>query len=109
MDPEKSKMGAVQVDSSGSLEAGGSSASEILDDKEAPEAPPVAVAVAGPPRFIPPDGGRTAWLCVAGAWCCIFVSFGWITCVGTFQDYYQTEALTEYSPQAIAWILSTEV
>jgi len=25
-----------------------------------------------------PDGGSAAWLVVLGAWCCSFVSFGWI-------------------------------
>lgn len=25
-----------------------------------------------------PDGGATAWLCVLGAWCTAFCSFGWI-------------------------------
>jgi hypothetical protein len=77
--------------------------------KETIEAPIVNPASPIPPRFVPPDGGKKAWLCVAGAFCCIFVSFGWITCVGTFQSYYQTVALKEYSPQAIAWIPSTEV
>jgi hypothetical protein len=31
-----------------------------------------------------PDGGREAWLCVFGAWCCLFVSFGWINCTAAF-------------------------
>lgn len=55
-----------------------------------------------------PDGGREAWLVVLGAWCCMFASFGWITCIGVFQDYYQRELLSEYSAGAIAWIPSTE-
>jgi hypothetical protein len=35
---------------------------------------------AGPPAWIndAPDGGRDAWLMVLGAWCCSFVSFGWL-------------------------------
>jgi len=35
---------------------------------------------AGPPAWIKdaPDGGMDAWLVVFGAWCCSFVSFGWI-------------------------------
>ena len=36
-----------------------------------------------------PDGGAKAWLTVAGASACLFVSFGWINCVGIFQNYYQ--------------------
>ena len=27
-----------------------------------------------------PDGGFEAWLVVAGAFCCLFCSFGWINC-----------------------------
>ena len=27
-----------------------------------------------------PDGGATAWLVVAGAFCSLFCSFGWINC-----------------------------
>jgi hypothetical protein len=51
-----------------------------------------------------PDGGAKAWLTVAGASACLFVSFGWINCVGIFQDYYQTHQLKQYSPSNIAWI-----
>lgn len=51
-----------------------------------------------------PDGGAKAWLTVAGASACLFVSFGWVNCVGVFQDYYQTHQLKEYSPSTIAWI-----
>ena len=28
-----------------------------------------------------PDGGLEAWLVVLGAFCCLFVSFGWINCI----------------------------
>ena len=36
-----------------------------------------------PPGLDPsafPDGGVEAWTVVAGAFCCLFVSFGWINC-----------------------------
>ena len=55
-----------------------------------------------------PDGGATAWLTVAGASACLFVSFGWINCVGVFQDYYQTHQLSHYTPSTIAWIPSLQ-
>jgi MFS family permease len=55
-----------------------------------------------------PDGGHQAWLAVLGSWCCMFASFGWITCIGVFQDHYQRDQLSEYSASAIAWIPSTE-
>ena len=56
----------------------------------------------------PPDGGYRAGLVVAGAWCCLACSFGWITCIGLFQDYYLTHQLRDYSPSAVAWIPATE-
>lgn len=51
-----------------------------------------------------PEGGAAAWLTVAGSSACLFVSFGWINCVGVFQEYYQTHQLAKYSPSDIAWI-----
>lgn len=32
-----------------------------------------------------PDGGLEANLVVLGGWLCLFVSFGWINCIGVFQ------------------------
>lgn len=55
-----------------------------------------------------PDGGRRAWLSVAGASCCLFCSFGWVNCVGIFQDYYQRNQLSDYSASQIAWIPSLQ-
>lgn len=56
----------------------------------------------------PPDGGLEAWIIVAGSWCCLFVSFGWITCIGDFQSYYSRQLLSSYSASTIAWIPSVE-
>jgi MFS family permease len=56
-----------------------------------------------------PDGGKDAWLCLLGGACCLFCSFGWINCLGVFQNYYQTHQLRDYSPSSIAWIASIEV
>ena len=42
-------------------------------EKEAP-------APAAPDFGPPPDGGWEAWLVVAGGFCTIFASFGWINC-----------------------------
>jgi hypothetical protein len=55
-----------------------------------------------------PEGGLHAWLTVAGAAACLFVSFGWVNCVGIFQDYYQSHQLRDYSPSEIAWIPSLQ-
>jgi hypothetical protein len=67
---------------------------------------PVANPWMDPKSF--PDGGAKAWFTVAGASACLFVSFGWINCVGIFQDYYQTHQLKQYSPSNIAWIPSLQ-
>ncbi|KAL9564076.1 hypothetical protein ACKAV7_011789 [Fusarium commune] len=56
----------------------------------------------------PPDGGLEAWLVVAGGFCANFASFGWINCIGIFQDYYQQHQLKSYSPSTVAWISSVE-
>jgi hypothetical protein len=66
---------------------------------EAQEAPPSAH---DPSVF--PEGGEKAWLTVAGAAACLFTSFGWVNCVGIFEEYYQENQLKEYSHAQIAWI-----
>ncbi|KAI0180670.1 major facilitator superfamily domain-containing protein [Hypoxylon sp. FL1284] len=68
--------------------------------KEAPSPPPGS-------EF--PDGGRTAWLTVLGSWFCMFATYGFISSMGVFQDYYQTHFLSGTSPSNIAWILSLQV
>jgi MFS family permease len=55
-----------------------------------------------------PDGGVEAWLVVLGCWCALFCSFGWINCIGVFQDYYQQNQLSSYSPSTVSWISSME-
>jgi len=51
-----------------------------------------------------PDGGTKAWLTVAGGSACLFVSFGWVNCMGVFQDHYATNQLSSYSQSEISWI-----
>jgi len=36
------------------------------------------------------------------------VSWGWINCIGVFQDYYMENLLKQYSPSTVAWIPATE-
>ncbi|KAB5523171.1 putative MFS transporter [Coniochaeta sp. 2T2.1] len=57
----------------------------------------------------PPDGGTAAWWVVLGAWCVSFCSYGWINSVGTFQEYYQSGPLKEYSASTISWIPSLQI
>ncbi|KAK3938756.1 putative monocarboxylate protein [Diplogelasinospora grovesii] len=56
-----------------------------------------------------PDGGIAAWSVVLGAWCVLFCSFGWINSIGTFQSYYETDMLKQYSASTIAWIPSLQI
>lgn len=72
-----------------------------LEDAEKAEKPPPNPWT-DPKSF--PDGGTKAWLTIAGSSACLFVSFGWINCVGIFQEYYQTHQLKQYSASEIAWI-----
>ncbi|UKZ53021.1 hypothetical protein TrVGV298_006808 [Trichoderma virens] len=65
-------------------------------------------ASTGPDFGPPPDGGMEAWLVVLGGFCSVFASFGWINCIGIFQDYYQSHQLNSYSPSTVAWISSLE-
>lgn len=55
-----------------------------------------------------PDGGSAAWLAVAGATACLFVSFGWVNVIGVFQEYYQANQLHNYTSSEIAWIPSLQ-
>ncbi|PGH32708.1 hypothetical protein GX50_04490 [[Emmonsia] crescens] len=75
-------------------------------ETQKPEAGPPENPVIAPSAF--PDGGVEAWTVVFGGFCALFVSFGWITCIGVFQDYYQKNQLKSYSPSTVAWITSLE-
>lgn len=48
---------------------------------ETKEAPDLPKSTPDPDEF--PDGGFQAWLCIAGGWCTVFSSFGWVNCNGT--------------------------
>jgi hypothetical protein len=65
----------------------------------------------GPPTWVndAPDGGTWAWLCVLGAWCTSFCSFGWLNSIGAFQEYYETGPLKDYSASTISWIPSLQI
>lgn len=68
---------------------------------------PEAISPYHPSQF--PDGGRQAYLCLLGGFCCLFCSFGWLNCLGVFQNYYQFHQLRDYSPSTIAWIPSLQI
>ena len=56
-----------------------------------------------------PEGGREALLVVLGAWLGLFCTFGLVTCVGIFLDYYHSGPLAQNSPSKISWITSMQV
>ncbi|KAL3480633.1 major facilitator superfamily domain-containing protein [Aspergillus californicus] len=61
-----------------------------------------------PPPLAPLDGGLRAWSTVVGGFCAMFVSFGWISCIGVFIDYYKTHQLKDMDTSTITWITSLE-
>ena len=82
-DPEKSSANELNGDTR-ALNSDDESAPKGGDDAEKKPVNPWM----DPSQF--PDGGAKAWLTVAGAAACLFVSFGWINAIGVFQAYYQT-------------------
>jgi hypothetical protein len=54
------------------------------------------------------EGGTKAWLTVVGSAVGMFVSFGWVNCIGLFQAEYETNQLKDYSSSDVAWITSLE-
>ena len=62
-----------------------------------------------PSQFSGDRWDRRALLTLLGSFCAMFTSFGWINCIGVFQDYYQTHQLREYSASSVSWIISFEL
>lgn len=56
-----------------------------------------------------PQGGVQGWLVVVGSALVYFASFGIINSFGIFQDYYQRDFLSNYSPTAIAFIGTLQI
>lgn len=77
---------AVSTDDSsklGNVEAGKKQIASTTDSEDALDSPAGEKTDATPQSRVPagsdaPDGGAAAWLCVLGAWCTAFCSFGWI-------------------------------
>jgi MFS family permease len=76
-------------------------------EPSAPTADAAPVSPWHPSQF--PDGGKQAYLTLLGGFCCLFCSFGWLNCLGVFQNYYQMNQLRDYSPSTIAWIPSIQI
>ncbi|KAI0537200.1 major facilitator superfamily domain-containing protein [Xylaria digitata] len=78
-------------------------------EQEKPTNPPPATTSDLPSKSQFPDSGLSAWLVVLGAWACFFSSYGFVTSIGVFQDYYEVNFLHDYTPSEISWILSIQV
>ncbi|EAW12956.1 uncharacterized protein ACLA_013930 [Aspergillus clavatus NRRL 1] len=76
--------------------------------EKGPDEPAAEAPKAAPPPASVPDGGLQAWLTVAGASVALFVSFGWVNCIGLFQAEYETNQLKDYSSSDVSWITSME-
>lgn len=55
-----------------------------------------------------PDGGREAWLVVAGSMVALFHTWGVVNSFGVFQTYYETDLLRNSSSSDISWIGSIQ-
>lgn len=81
------------------------------EDENAPSSAPAGGPPPGsgwhPSDF--PDGGLQAWSVVFGGWCGLYCTFGFISCIGVFQRYYEEGPLRAYSSSTVSWITSTEV
>lgn len=54
----------------------------------------------------PPNGGLVAWLQVLAAFFGNFNSWGIINAFGVYQEYYETDLLSDRTPFQISWIIS---
>ncbi|KAJ7146008.1 major facilitator superfamily domain-containing protein [Mycena epipterygia] len=73
--------------------------------KDDPERAPSIASV----EFVLPEGGREAWLTMAGAWMVQFCTFGYINAFGVYQDYYTREFLINKTAADISWIGSFQL
>ena len=86
--------------------AGNPTSVTASDPEKEPTATKLPLNPMDPSSF--PDGGPAAWLTVWGSLAILTISFGWINCVGIFQEYYETHQLSSYTPSEVAWIPSLQ-
>lgn len=56
-----------------------------------------------------PEGGLRAWLVVASAFLLLFPSFGFMVAIGTLQDFWHQNQLSNYTARDVGWIPSVFV
>lgn len=71
--------------------------------------PDEEVAISTNPEDNFPEGGLRAWLVVMSAWLLLFPSFGFMVSIGTLQDYWSQNQLSDYTARDIGWIPSVFV
>ncbi|PLB52452.1 MFS general substrate transporter [Aspergillus steynii IBT 23096] len=71
------------------------------------ELPPLERQTAHSPP--PPHNGGIAWLSVLAGFLAFVIAWGPASGCGSFQDYYETQLLTQSSPSKISWIGTTNV
>ncbi|KKY30307.1 putative oxalate formate antiporter [Diaporthe ampelina] len=54
-----------------------------------------------------PEGGRDAWLVVAGAWCAMIPSMGVLNTLAVLQAWVSEHELEGFSESTIGWVFST--
>ncbi|OJJ42727.1 hypothetical protein ASPZODRAFT_137124 [Penicilliopsis zonata CBS 506.65] len=60
-------------------------------------------------EHVQPNGGVTAWACVAGSFLLQFCSFGYVNAWGTFQLYYPDAMFSDESASSLAWITTFQI
>ncbi|KAK9332656.1 major facilitator superfamily domain-containing protein [Lipomyces starkeyi] len=86
------------------------SSDDVKRKQEAQDMHPDEKIVSLPVNILyPPDMGARAWLCVLGAWFGFFCSFGYLNCLGVFEEYYISYQLSSYSASTISWINSLQI
>jgi hypothetical protein len=95
--------GASSVTDSAHLEKGPEPSAEVAAEQVVPANEPKPAAT-----HDSPEGGTKAWLTVAGASAALFVSFGWVNCIGLFQAQYEAHQLKNYTNSQVSWITSME-